>query len=178
MIGMVIVPTERRSLTEMRQLVRRKIEDAFPTDPVPAAVDAIEPTHCVEHLHEILGGQAWNDLTPLNYRHCSDGFSLLTVTGLHYYLPGYMIAELTDPDEADVVAKYWTDTLGGYSEFDRERMAALGKLVSIDQVDAIALWIGYYANSNGFDKYVRQSYATLENWANQAVTRSIRRDEI
>lgn len=159
----------------MRQLVRRKIEDAFPTQPVPAAADAIERTYGVEHLHEILGGRVWSDLTPLNYRHCSDGFSLLTVPGLHYYLPGYMVAELTDHREADVVAECWTYSLGGDSEFVRERMNALGELVTVDQIDAIALWIGYYANSYETNNYVRRSYTRLEEWAHKAVNRSTQR---
>lgn len=153
----------------MRALVKRKIQQAFPVCGIPAASAAIQQTHSVEHLHEILGGRCWNSLTPTEYRHCSDGFSLLTVPGLHYYLPGYMIAELDDPAEADVVAEYWTYSLGGSSEFTNQRMASLGELVTLDQIDAIALWIGYYVNTYDKNKYTQQSYVTLEQWANKAL---------
>ena len=117
----------------MRFLVKRKIQQAFPVCGIPPAATGIQQTHSVEHLHEILGGRCWTDPTPTQYRYCSDGFSLLTVLGLHYYLPGYLMSELDDPDEADVVAEYWTYMLGGDSEFDRLRMNSLGQLVTLDQ---------------------------------------------
>lgn len=154
----------------MRSLVRRKIQQAFPVCGAPAASAAIQQTHSVEHLHQILGGCCWNNLTPTQYRHCSDGFSLLTVTGLHYYLPGYMIAELDDPEEADVVAEYLTYSLGGSLEFDRQRMTALGDLVTLDQIDAVALWMGYYVNTYGKNEYTERSYVTLEQWATKALS--------
>ena len=84
--------------------------------------------------------------TPAQYRQCSDGFSLLTVPGLHYYLPGYLISEHDDPEKADVVAQNWIYTLGGSSEFDKQRMLSLGHLVTLEQIEAIALWLGYYVN--------------------------------
>ncbi len=80
-----------------------------------------------------------------------------------------MIAELDDPAEADVVAEYWTYSLGGSSEFTNQRMASLGELVTLDQIDAIALWIGYYVNTYDKNKYTQQSYVTLEQWANKAL---------
>lgn len=153
----------------MRFLVKRKIQQAFPICGIPAASTAIQLTHSVERLYEILGGRCWKDLTPTQYRHCADGFSLLTVVGLHYYLPGYMTAELDDHVEADVVAEYWTYSLGGTSEFDRLRMTSLGELITLDQIDAIALWIGYHVNRYDKNEYTERSYATLEHWANQAM---------
>lgn len=153
----------------MRSLVKWKIQQAFPVCGIPAASIAIQQTHSVEHLHEILGGRFWNSLTPTQYRHCSDGFCLLTVVGLHYYLPGYMIAELDDPGEADVVAEYWTYSLGGDSEFYIQRMKSLGELITLDQMDAIALWMGYYVNTYDKNKYTQRSYVTLEQWPNKAL---------
>lgn len=150
----------------MQSLVKHKIQEAFPVSGVPAASAAIEQTHSVEHLYEILGGRCWTDLTPTQYRRCSDGFSLLTVIGLHYYLPGYMISELDDPQEADVVAEYWTYHLGGDSEFDTLRMNSLGELITLAQIEAVALWIGYYVNTYEKNKYTERSYATLEQWTN------------
>lgn len=153
----------------MRSLVKHKIQQAFPIGGVPEASSAIQQTHSVEHLHEILGGRSWNSLTPTQYRYCSDGFCLLTVVGLHYYLPGFMIAELDDPEEADVVAECLTFSLGGDLKFDIQRMASLGELVTLDQIEAVALWIGYYVNAYGKSKFTQQSYVTLEQWANKAL---------
>jgi hypothetical protein len=153
----------------MRTLVKRKIQLAFPLNGIPAATNAIERTYCVEHLYEILGDRCWNTLTPTQYRQCSDGFSLLTVAGLHYYLPGYLISELDDPEEADVVAENWIYTLGGSSEFDRLRMLALGHLVTLDQLEAIALWLGHYVNVYDKSQYTTRAYETLEQWTSNAV---------
>ncbi len=82
--------------TEPMQTLLDEIKTHFPVHPIPSGADAIIDTYMVEHLHEILGDKAWPNLTPTECRYCSDGFNFLTPTGLHYYLPAYMTAEIVD----------------------------------------------------------------------------------
>ena len=89
--------------TEIMDSLVDDIASCFPVQPIPTARDAIIDTYMVEHLHEILGGKPWPILTPVECRHCSDGFTFLTPIGLHYYLPAYMTAEVVNAEEADVV---------------------------------------------------------------------------
>lgn len=156
----------------MKSLIRRQIFAAFPITGIPDAHDAIAETHSVEHLHEHLGGRSWDKPTVQEYRYCEDGFSLLTVAGLKYYLPGYLVAELDDPETADVIAEYVTYTLGGQSNFCKERVVELGEMMTENQIAAISLWMGYYVMEYGIDKDVRRSYDTLSEWANNCVNRS------
>jgi len=153
----------------MKSFVRHRIVAAFPVIRIPAAKDAIAETHSVEHLHARLGGRSWDKPTVQDYRCCEDGFSLLTVAGLKYYLPGYLVAELDDPETADVIAEYVTYTLGGQSQFCKERLDQLGAMMTEDQIVAIALWLGYYSTQYGIDKDVRRSYDTLTEWANKTM---------
>ena len=126
----------QRSTSNMKKLVRHQIELAFPTLPKPEAEAAVEPTYCVEHIHEHLVGRLWTEPSVEDYRFCEDGFSLLTVVGLHYYLPGYLTAELKAPETADVIAEYATYTLGGDSDFAQQRLQELGDLMMVPQIAA------------------------------------------
>ena len=153
----------------MKSFVRHRIFAAFPITPIPSAKNAIADTYCGEHLHARLGGWSWDTPTVEDYRYCEDGLSLLTVEGLKYYLPGYLVAELDDPETADVIAEYVIYTLGGKSPFCKERLSKLGTLITEDQIAAIALWLGYYSTEYGIDKDVRRSYDALTEWANNTI---------
>jgi len=147
----------------MKSLADR-IRDAFPTNPVPLADSAVEDTYCVEHLHELLAGKAWDVPTVYEYRCCDDGFSLLTVLGLHYYLPGYLVAELTDPETADVIAESVTFAFAGRSQFSQDRMRLLGLEMTVPQCVVIRDWLLYYESETCSDKHLRGSLATVASW--------------
>jgi hypothetical protein len=142
----------------------QQIKNAFPVLPIPSADDAIERTYMVEHLHELLGGRRWTEPSVREYRMCDDGFSLLTVTGLHYYLPGYLQAELTDPETADVIAECVTYTLTPDSDFSRSRVAALGVLMTAHQCAVLAEWLVRYEESYGADRHTRASRQAVAKW--------------
>ena len=95
---------------------------------------------------------------------CDDGFSLLTVAGLDYYLPGYMIAKIDDPETADIIGEYVTYTLGGTSGFCRTRMAELGKLMTPAKCDAILAWLDWYEARVSPDAHIKRSRETVKNW--------------
>ena len=144
--------------------LRAQIVSAFPELPIPTPQTAVEDTYCVEHLHEHLAGRPWTEPTVGDYRQCEDGFSLLTVAGLHYYLPGYLCSELDDPETADVIAEHVCSTLGGKSAFCRERMKALGAIVTPLQMSALKKWLHYYVAEYGANGSTRRALATIDNW--------------
>lgn len=153
----------------MQTLIRHQIERAFPTHPKPGANAAVESTYGVEHLHERLAGRPWTEPSVDDYRCCDDGLRLLTVPGLHYYLPGYLTAELKDPNAADVIAEGVTYVLGDHSAMAQQRLNQLGHLMILPQIVAIGLWLGYYVQTYGSNQHVRRSYATLDAWATKAL---------
>lgn len=145
--------------------VVNRIRSAFPVQPVPAPSVVVEDTYCVEHLHEILAGRPWDEPTVRDFRRCDDGFSLLTVTGLHYYLPGYLVAEIDDPETADIIGEYVTFTLGGTSEFCRTRMTELGKLVTPAKCHAVLAWLDWYEDRVTSGTHIQRSRETVRGWA-------------
>jgi hypothetical protein len=140
------------------------IRNAFPVRPIPDAATVVEETYCVEHLHELLAGRPWDEPTVRDYRMCDDGFSLLTVTGLNYYLPGYLIAKIEDPESADIIGEYVTYTLGGKSDFCRTRMAELGKRMNPGKCEAILAWLDWYEARVTPDAHIKRSRETVKNW--------------
>ena len=140
------------------------IRNAFPVQPIPKAATVVENTYGVERLYEILAGRPWDEPTVRDYRMCDDGFSMLTVSGLHYYLPGYLIAKIEDPETADIIGEYVIYTLGGTSDFCRTRMAELGKLMNPTQCVAILAWLDWYATRVTPDAHIKRSRETVESW--------------
>ncbi|TWT64952.1 hypothetical protein Pan14r_54540 [Crateriforma conspicua] len=153
----------RRYPTELMEVVDQ-IRNAFPVHPIPTSEAAIEDTYCVEHLHEILAGRPWDEPTVQDYRMCDDGFSLLTVAGLGYYLPGYLIAKIDDPETADILGEYVTYTLGGTSDFCRTRMTELGRLMDPAKGDAILAWLDWYEARVTPDAHIERSRETVKTW--------------
>jgi hypothetical protein len=144
--------------------LKLRIQNAFPVYPIPSPTDAVEPTYMVEHLHELLAGRPWTAPTVRDYRMCDDGFSLLTANGLHYYLPGYLIAELADPDTADIIAEYVTYTLTPDSEFSRSRIEQLGSLMTRQQCLVLDEWLSRYEDLYGSDRHTLASRKTVAAW--------------
>lgn len=140
------------------------IASCFPVHPVPTAHDAIIDTYMVEHLHEILGGKPWPSLTPIECRHCSDGFNFLTPIGLHYYLPAYMTAEVVDAEEADVVL----DSLIGLFQRDRfyrdDRYLDFWRLVADDQLAVIGRWLDHHEIAYDFNDCTQSEVAIARAW--------------
>jgi hypothetical protein len=158
----------RRIRQMLDAIVERKIRASFPLNPMPDPDEAVEKTYCVDHLHERLAGKKWNEPSIADYRFCDDGFSLLTVKGLHYYLPGYLLAEVVDPETSDVLAEYVTFTLADDgSDFSQRRLAEMSRLVTDDQIEAIALWLALYALRYEVNTDVRKCFKTLEDWSRQ-----------
>lgn len=148
--------------------LQQQIRDAFPTHPVPPADAVVENTYCVEHLLELLAGRPWDVPSVRDYRCCDDGFSLLTTVGLHYYLPGYLTAELVDPETADTIAESITFAMNRRSQFKSQRMDALGALLTRPQRAAIRDWLLQYESEIGIDKHLRGSLMTVADWDSKA----------
>ncbi|MEZ6119031.1 MAG: DUF6714 family protein [Pirellulaceae bacterium] len=150
--------------TEMMDPLVDDIASYFPVQPIPTARDAIIDTYMVEHLYEILGGKPWPNLTPVECRQCSDGFTFLTPIGLHYYLPAYMTAEVVDAEEADVVI----DSLIGLFQRGRfyrdDRYLDFWRLFTDDQLGVIRRWLDHYETAYDFNDCTQSEVATARAW--------------
>ncbi len=141
-----------------------EIKTHFPSAPVPPAVDAIIDTYMVEHLHEILGDKPWPTLTPTECRHCSDGFTFLTPTGLHYYLPAYMTAEVVDSEEADVVIDALIGLFQGVRCYGRDEYLQFWELLTPAQLAVIGHWIDHYETTYHFNKSTKTDVERARKW--------------
>ena len=155
--------------TAMITLTSQKILDAFPELPLVDRERAVEDTHSVEHLYETLIGRTYREPSVVEYRACVDGLSLLTVHGLAYYLPGFLLSYLEDPDEADVIPSHLTDALSlGRSEFADLRTRELLTNLTIDQKAAIGLWLACYTVDCGYDEDIHRCYQAIESCSDAA----------
>ncbi|GAA5511286.1 DUF6714 family protein [Novipirellula caenicola] len=140
------------------------IASCFPVHPIPNARDAIIDTYMVEHLHKILGGKPWPNLTPVECRHCSDGFTFLTPIGLHYYLPAYMTAEVVDAEEADVVIDSLIGLLQRARFYRDDRYLDFWRLLTDDQLTVIGRWLDHYETAYDFNDCTQSEVATARTW--------------
>ncbi|RKG90725.1 DUF6714 family protein [Corallococcus terminator] len=83
--------------------LRQQIEDAFSDVPRPDdnriayAPDAWETTELIRDFR----GLHWKDVPAERIRQHAAHLSLFSLEAIHYYLPGYLLAALTDPDVRD-----------------------------------------------------------------------------
>lgn len=152
------------SQTDQMQSLIDEIKIHFPVHPVPRAVDAIVDTYMVEHLHEILGDRLWPTLTPTECRHCSDGFNFLTPSGLHYYLPAYMTAEVIDHREADVVIDALIGLFQGDRSFGREEVLSFWQLMTPGQLIVVGRWIDHYETRYHFNDCTTTEVHIARKW--------------
>lgn len=146
----------------MLALARWKIEAAFPCSPVISAADAVEETHSVEHLYEKLAGRPWIEPSYSDYFTCLDGFSLLKVEAIRYYLPGFLLAALDLRDTEGMVGGYIVRTFGGErSEYTIERSRLVLRLLSGEQKVAFALFFATFVVRFGYDKSVYDCFREI-----------------
>ena len=86
--------------------VRVRITDAFAKTPYPGDENISAPTYDDEGTHAYFRGRTWSGHTATILRHHSSSLSFFTADAFRYFLPAYMLAELDDPEEADVIAEY------------------------------------------------------------------------
>lgn len=133
--------------------MKRKLQDliraAFADERYPgdAAVDCFWP-----ETTDYFRGRHWSGNTVRDLRYHSEALSYLPPAGFRFFLPAFMLAELEDPEEADVIAGSIAFHLNprDNDSFARERAA----LLSGAQRKAVV----------AFFDYLEARYATGDVW--------------
>ena len=83
---------------------REKLEEAFADAPYPGDDNLTEcPCPECQEIAEYFRGKTWRGHTVRNLRYHEAALNLLTAEAVHYFLPAFVLAELEDPEEADVI---------------------------------------------------------------------------
>jgi hypothetical protein len=85
--------------------VSKAISTAFPSRPPPSERE-ISDAGDDEGLRTFFAGRSWQGIAPSELRYHEVGLSLLTDQAFAYYLPAYMLAELTDSHIMDTVPEH------------------------------------------------------------------------
>jgi hypothetical protein len=87
--------------------LRQMIEAAFADTPSPGAnFDDISATEWDEGIVDYFRGTTWRGHRTLDLRHHSAALSFFTEKAFRYWLPAFMLADLEDPAEADIIAEH------------------------------------------------------------------------
>lgn len=100
----------------------------------------------------------------MEYRHCVDGFSLLTAAGLHYYLPGYMAAEVIGSEEADAVIDSLISHFQGQDFYGRPDQVHFWSLLTPAQNEAIGSWLIHYELDYHFNSSAVLEVRNARKW--------------
>jgi hypothetical protein len=118
--------------------VIRLIEDAWREVPYPGDDKIVPPdSHEFDDIENYFRGTTWRDHSPVDLRCHSAAFSFFTPEAFHYWLPAYMIAEITCPEEADVIGEYIAWALSDH------RGGKAWPLFSRDQREAVAAYLRF-----------------------------------
>src|SRR4051794_22113680 len=85
--------------------VREHIVDAFNDTPMPGPGDVSVPTYDDEDTANYFTGKAWQGHSARALREHESSMCFFTPGAFRYYLPAFMLAELDDPETADVIAE-------------------------------------------------------------------------
>jgi hypothetical protein len=98
------VPVNVDDLLEIESL-RSTITAAFATTPRPRGTE-ISASTCPEgaEIAAYFRGKSWRGHTPRQLREVSAALSFFTPKAFRHYVAAYMLAELEDPETADVIA--------------------------------------------------------------------------
>lgn len=152
----------RLSADEDRALsveVRRKIEAAFVDTPYPGnGYDDISATRQDdEGIVEYFRGAGWCGHDVKSLRRHASALSLFTDRAFRFWLPAFMLAELDDPETADVVA----DGIA-YTFDDSRRAASRLSVFSADELDAVAAFLGLCVRRHAFDEMFGEHFRRAE----------------
>jgi hypothetical protein len=86
--------------------IREHIIKAF-RDVLPPSPDNITACPCLECLEiaQYFRGTSWQGHPPRDLRIHSAALSLFTPAAYRYWLPAFMLAEIDDPETADIIAE-------------------------------------------------------------------------
>ena len=87
--------------------VIQQIEIAWRDVPYPGDDNIFTPdSYDDEDIVNYFGGTTWRGHDPAKLRAHSSAFTFFTPEAFHYWLPAFMIAEIENPAEADVIGDY------------------------------------------------------------------------
>jgi len=132
-----------RSDTNEARLVLRQIEEAFAQRAYPGDAHLVKGVGDEEEeILRDMAGKHWRDLSAKFLRLHQDALFFLSPEGFRFFLPGYLIASIVDPAEADVIPgclfvvlfppredqadnagllqKGWEDRVNGLTEEERQ----------------------------------------------------------
>ena len=88
-----------------RMNVRETIVAAFADTPYPGNDNISAPIGDDEGTKQYFRGTTWQGHSPRNLRLHAQALSFFTPEAYRYFLPAFMLAEIDDPETADVIAE-------------------------------------------------------------------------
>ena len=133
--------------------LKNKIRAAFNDTPCPKS--KLTDTYDDEGVSEYFQGKSWegNDVSDLRYH--SVALSLFEPEAFRYYLPAFMLAELEDPETADIIGESIVFHFSQPEKFCEESYEKRLSLFTSIEKEAILEFIDYMEAKYGvFDDAV------------------------
>jgi len=101
-----------------------QVESAFVQTPYPGDLNITGPCRCDEcrEIADYFRGTSWRGHTAESLRYHADALSLFTPAAFRFWLPAFMLAELHDPNDADVIAEFIAYTFRDSSDHSADRV--------------------------------------------------------
>lgn len=125
----------------MENKIANRINDAFDVRGIPKGRISVE-TCDDEGTQDFFYGKAWNEPSIQELRRYESAMHFFTPDAFRYYLPAFMLAELHDPEKADIIA----DNLSHRFAPDNPDARARLSLFTNDQLLVIATFFKYCAS--------------------------------
>jgi hypothetical protein len=150
--------------------LEKVIKAAFAKTPKPG--HKLTDTYDDEGAQEYFEGRTWDGHSTRDIRSHADAMSFFTPEAFRYYLPAFMLAELREPDIADIVGDYVVYKFGPPTKSWQPSHAARLSLLTTEEKQAILLFIRYMQNKyGGFEIYLEYAEEELTGISSRDRTR-------
>ena len=134
--------------------VARIITEAFRDTPRPTG--KLTDTYDDEGVEAYFAGRPWSGHDVATLRRHAAAMSLFTTEAFRYYLPAFMLAELSDPETADIIGESIVHHLGPPADYWEEIHRARLSLFTNGERNAILAFLHYMEGTDStFSESVR-----------------------
>jgi len=128
---------------ELKTLIKKAFKDT------PYPVGKLTDTYDDEGVSEFFAGKQWENLNAPDLRKHDVALSFFEPEAFRYFLPAFMLAELSDPETADVIGESIVFHFSKPKEFWIESYEKRISLFTRNEKEAIVRFIDYMQSTYG-----------------------------
>lgn len=143
-----------------KQELNKLIRNAFRNTPYPKS--KLTNTYDDEGVADFFSGKSWTGHSVSDLRFYAVAISFFEPEAFRYFLPAFMLAELEDPEEADIIGESIVFSFGEPADYWVEMYEARISLFTRNEKEAILEFLKFMGQDDCLSEYVTYASRQLQ----------------